>query len=66
MDFHFMAKITSISGPRFTNIRKSYEFVTPKVLYRLNEFVGRKSLVRTFVKRTADLLNQNSALKYSS
>ena len=38
-------------GYRFTKIRKSYEFVTPIVLHRLNEFVERKPFVRTFVKR---------------
>ena len=43
-----------VPGPRFTKIRKSYKFVRPIVLHRLNEFVEQKSFVRNFVKRAPD------------
>ena len=39
------------SEPRFTKIRKSYEFVRPIFQHRLNKFVEQNSFVRTFVKR---------------
>ena len=45
----------TISGPRFTKIRKSYEIVRTIVQHRLNEFVEQKSFVQTFVKRAPGL-----------
>ena len=50
--FNCLAHILRGSGTRFTKIRKSYEFIPP-IVYGLNEFVERKTFVRTFVKRTA-------------
>ena len=45
--------IATTSGPRFTKIRKSNEFVRTIVKHRLNVFVDQKSFVRTFVKWAA-------------
>ena len=53
-----------VQGPRFTNIRKSYEFVTPIVKHRRNEFVKQKTSARTLAKRAKGVVVGHT-LRYS-